>query len=214
MDKLWHKFGKWLNTVFRSDEDENGDFQQNDILFTTPMIEHEEEQPVDEDVLSEVEEETETLDEVSETEITLSETPSMDVIDEITNRIEKEESSEEEAAVTQENEENADEPTEGDKRFEKLLSNTLDTIKYYDQLAAQVENPELRSCLEDFCRKLIENLILSGCTAIDAQEGAFDMTRHRVVPFQMVEDGTPFHKLVRAGVEWNGEVKVMAIVEL
>ncbi|MBR4918297.1 MAG: hypothetical protein IKZ52_03665 [Bacteroidales bacterium] len=214
MEKLWHKFEKWFNTVFRGDDEEAVVSQQNDILFTTPMIEHQEEQLVDKEVLSEVEEETATLDEVSETEITVSETPSMDVIDEITNRVEKEESSDEDTVIKQDNEENAYTSTEGDKRFEKLLSNTLDTIKYYDQLVAQVENPDVRSCLEDFCRKLIENLILSGCTPIDTSEGVFDMTRHRVVPFQMVEDGTPYHKLVRAGVEWDGEVKVMAIVEL
>ena len=130
MDGISHKFEKWFNTVFRSDEDVNSDSLQNDILFTTPMIEHEEEQPADEDVLSEEEEETATLDEVSETEIIVSEAPSLDVIDEITNRVEKEKSSEDETVVEQEKEDKTAAPTEADKRFEKLLSNTLYTIKY------------------------------------------------------------------------------------
>lgn len=215
MDELWHKIEKWINSFFRGNDDEEGEFRQNDIPFAPPMTEPAEEQSIDVVTSFETEGKTETSEEESETGTIVSDPFSMGEIEPIKKQTEKEqESSKEETVVKQEKDRLDGMPKEDDKRFEKLLSKTIDTIKYYDQLAAQIANPDVKACLDDFNRKLIENLILSGCTPIDTSEGVFDMTRHRVVPFQMVEDGTPFHNLVRTGVEWNGEVKVMAIVEL
>lgn len=98
--------------------------------------------------------------------------------------------------------------------FDKLLANTIDMIKYYDQVAEQIQNQDIRTMLDDVCRKLIENLILSGCTPIDEPTGIYNMIKHKVKPFQIVPEGTYYTKLIRPGVEYNGEVKILAIVEL
>jgi len=103
-------------------------------------------------------------------------------------------------------------PINGD--FDKLLSNTIDTIKYYDQLAEQVQVQDIKMVLDDVCRKLIENLVLSGCKSIDEPQGVYDMNRHKVVPFKIVPEGTTYKNVIRPGVEYDGEVKILAIVEI
>ena len=97
---------------------------------------------------------------------------------------------------------------------QKLVSLTVDSIKYYDKLRSQMPTDDLKSILDDVCRNLIDNLILSGCTPINEEPGCFDMSRHRVEPFQMVDDGTPYSKVTRKGVEYQNEVKLLAVVEL
>lgn len=96
----------------------------------------------------------------------------------------------------------------------KLVSLTVNSIKYYDKLRSQMPTEDLKKILDDVCRNLIDNLILSGCTPINEESGFFDMSRHRVEPFQMIDDGTPFFKLTRKGVVFQNEVKLLAIVEL
>ena len=96
----------------------------------------------------------------------------------------------------------------------KLVSLTVDSIKYYDKLRSQMPTDDLKSILDDVCRNLIDNLILSCCTPINEEPGFFDMSRHRVEPFQMVGDGTPYSKVTRKGVVYKNEVKLLAIVEL
>ena len=96
----------------------------------------------------------------------------------------------------------------------KLVSLTIDSIKYYDKLRCQMQTEDLRNILDDVCRNLIDNLILAGCTPINEEPGSFDMSRHRIEPFQMVEDGTPYSRVIRKGVEFQKEVKLLAIVEL
>lgn len=103
---------------------------------------------------------------------------------------------------------------DGKGNFEKLLSNTLDTIKYYDRLADQIQSADAKTVLNDLCRKLIENLILSGCKPIDEPHDIYDMSRHKVIPFQIVPEGTKYTNLIRPGIEYNDEVKLLAIVEL
>lgn len=113
-----------------------------------------------------------------------------------------------------------DEPQKGVKAFDKSVNDsklvvlTVDSIKYYDKLRSQMPTDDLRNILDDVCRKLIDNLIMAGCTPINEELGCFDMSRHRVEPFQLVEDGTPYSKLIRKGVEFQNEVKLLAIVEL
>lgn len=101
---------------------------------------------------------------------------------------------------------------EGD--FDKLLATTIDTIKYYDQIAEQMQNQDAKTLLNDVCTKLIENLVLSGCTPINEPTGIFDMMKHKVVPFQIVPEGTIYTNLIRPGIEYDGEVKILAIVKL
>lgn len=96
----------------------------------------------------------------------------------------------------------------------KLVSLTVDSIKYYDKLRSQMPTDDLKTILDDVCRNLIDNLIFSGCTPINEEPGCFDMSQHRVEPFQMVDDGTPYSKVIRKGVAFQNEVKLLAIVEL
>lgn len=98
--------------------------------------------------------------------------------------------------------------------FDKLLATTVDTIKYYDQIAEQVQNQDAKTLLNDVCAKLIENLVMSGCTPINEPTGIFDMTKHKTASFQIVPEDTTYTNLVRPGIEYNGEVKILAIVEL
>ena len=101
-----------------------------------------------------------------------------------------------------------------DGHFDKLLATTIDTIKYYDQIAEQVQNQDAKTLLNDVCAKLIENLILSGCTPINKPTGKYDMMKHKIIPFQIVPEGTVYTNLVRPGIEYDGEVKILAIVEI
>ena len=117
------------------------------------------------------------------------------------------------------NQDNIEQDTEGlvsEKAVKetKLVSLTVDSIKYYDKLRSQMPTDDLKSILDDVCRNLIDNLILSGCTPINEEPGCFDMTRHRVEPFQLVEEGTPYTKVLRKGIEYEKEVMLLAIVEL
>lgn len=96
----------------------------------------------------------------------------------------------------------------------KLVSLTVDTIKYYDKLRSQMPTDDLRNILDDVCRNLIDNLIMAGCTPINEEPGCFDMLKHRVEPFGMVEEGIPYSKVIRKGVEYQKEVKILAVVEL
>lgn len=209
MKNIYDKFREWVITLFQKSDMPSQ--QEHAIMdFVQPVIATEEEVSIpSEEVL---EEETENVE--KQDTIPISGSDSFGIIEEI--HVTGTEKTVEQGGVETTNlqEEIVSKNVPSENHFEKLLSLTVDNIKYYDRMADQVTDPDVKGCLEDFCRKLIESLILSGCTAIDVEEGTFDMTRHRVVPFQMVEDGTPYHKLVRAGVEWDGEVKVMAIVEL
>lgn len=96
----------------------------------------------------------------------------------------------------------------------KLVSLTVDTIKYYDKLRSQMPTDDLRNILDDVCRNLIDNLIIAGCTPINEEPGCFDMSKHRVEPFQMVEDGISYSRVIRKGIEYQNEIKLLAIVEL
>ena len=73
---------------------------------------------------------------------------------------------------------------------------------------------DLRNILDDVCCNLIDNLILSGCTPINEEPGSFDLSRHRVEPFQIVDEGTPYSKVERKGIVYKNEVKLLAIVKL
>lgn len=96
--------------------------------------------------------------------------------------------------------------------FRKLIQETADLIVKYDSLACQLTG-DSKELLSDVSLKLIENLIRSGCTPI-FNDKEYDMKRHRVIPYAIVNNGTPIKKTQRIGVEWNKEVFVLAIVEI
>lgn len=96
--------------------------------------------------------------------------------------------------------------------FRKLIQETADLIVKYDSLACQLTG-DSKELLSDVSLKLIENLIRSGCTPI-FDDKDYDMKRHRVVPYAIVNNGTPIKKTQRVGIEWNKEVFVLAIVEI
>lgn len=96
--------------------------------------------------------------------------------------------------------------------FEKLLEESANMVKYYDDLASQWKG-ERQMIVSDMTLKIIENMILCGCGEIK-DETQFDMKRHRVHPYQLVANGTAIKETLRRGVEWNGKVFVPAIVSV
>ena len=96
--------------------------------------------------------------------------------------------------------------------FRKLIQETADLIARYDNLANQLVG-DSKELLLDVSLKLIENLIRSGCTPI-VDDRVYDMKRHRVFPYSIVNNGIPIKHIQRVGVEWNNEVFVLAIVEI
>lgn len=104
--------------------------------------------------------------------------------------------------------------TEQDVDVDKLVSLTIDSIRYFDQLRSQMPTEDLKTMLDEVSGNLIDNLVLSGCTPINEEPGTYDMARHQLVPFQTVADGTQYQTIKRAGIEYKGEVKLLAIVEL
>lgn len=97
---------------------------------------------------------------------------------------------------------------------EKLISLTIDTIRYYDQLRNQLTTDDQRTLIDDVCDNLIDNLIMAGCTPVGEETGTFSLSYHKASPPQLVAEGTPFCKLLRKGIAYNGAVKLLATVEL
>lgn len=97
---------------------------------------------------------------------------------------------------------------------DKLINLTVDTIRTYDMLSSKLPNGDQRTLLEDVCSSLVENLIIAGCTPIGEEQGSFNLAYHKTNPSQIVPDGTPYTKLLRKGIMYNGEVKLLAIVKL
>ena len=97
---------------------------------------------------------------------------------------------------------------------EKLIKLTVDTIRTYDMMSNQLPMGDQRTLIEDVCSSLVDNLIMAGCTPIGEESGTFNIAYHKTSPSQIVPDGTPYTKLLRKGIEYNGEVKLLAIVEL
>lgn len=96
----------------------------------------------------------------------------------------------------------------------KLISLTVDTIRTYDMMSMQFPAGDIHTLLEDVCSCLVDNLIMAGCTPIGEESGTFNIAYHKISHSQIVEDGTPYSKLIRKGIMYNGEVKLLAIVEL
>ena len=95
----------------------------------------------------------------------------------------------------------------------KLINLTVDTIRIYDMMSNQLHMGDMRMLLEDVCNSLVDNLIIAGCTPVGEERGTFNIAYHKATSSQIVEDGTPYSKLIRKGVMYNGEVKLLAIVE-
>ena len=94
--------------------------------------------------------------------------------------------------------------------FEKLLTESANMVKYYDSLSLQW-NADQQMIVADITLKIIENMLLSGCKAID-DDKVYDMKRHQLRPYRLIPNGTPVKETIRPGVEWNGKVYVPAIV--
>ena len=77
----------------------------------------------------------------------------------------------------------------------------------------QLHMGDMRMLLEDVCNSLVDNLIIAGCTPVGEERGTFNIAYHKATSSQIVEDGTTYSKLIRKGVMYNGEVKLLAIVE-
>ena len=103
---------------------------------------------------------------------------------------------------------------EKDVDVDKLVSLTIDSIHYFDNLCSQMPTDDLKTILDEVSRNLIDNLVMSGCSAINEEPGTYNMARHQLIPFQIVTDGTQYKTIKRIGIEYKGEVKLLAIVEL
>lgn len=96
----------------------------------------------------------------------------------------------------------------------KLVHNAANLINEYDRKATEAEDNGLRTLYNDAANRLIENLILAGCTGINPQEDEpFDFNRHATRPFSLPSNQL-IKKTIRLGVALNDEVLVKAIVEL
>lgn len=96
----------------------------------------------------------------------------------------------------------------------KLVHNAANLINEYDRQATDAEDNGFRTLYNDAANRLIENLILAGCTGINPQEDeTFDFNRHATRPFSLPSNQL-IKKTIRLGVALNDEVLVKAIVEL
>lgn len=96
----------------------------------------------------------------------------------------------------------------------KLVHNAANLINEYDRQATEAEDNGFRTLYNDAANRLIENLILAGCTGINPQEDeTFDFNRHATRPFS-IPSNRLIKKTIRLGVALNDEVLVKAIVEL
>ena len=96
----------------------------------------------------------------------------------------------------------------------KLVRNAANLINEYDRQATEAEDNGFRTLYNDAANRLIENLILAGCTGINPQEDdLFDFNRHATRPFSLPSNQL-IKKTIRLGVILNDEVLVKAIVEL
>ena len=96
----------------------------------------------------------------------------------------------------------------------KLVHNAANLINEYDRQATEAEDNSFRTLYNDAANRLIENLILAGCTGINPQEQeSFDFNRHATRPFSLPSNQL-IKKTIRLGVALNDEVLVKAIVEL
>lgn len=96
----------------------------------------------------------------------------------------------------------------------KLLHKTAELINYYDMCAENSADDVSRALYNDASNKIIENLILSGCSAINPQENEkYDFIYHTSRPII-----TSTERLIlitkRLGVMIGDEVLIKAIVEL
>lgn len=96
----------------------------------------------------------------------------------------------------------------------KLVHNAANLINEYDRQATEAEDNGFRTLYNDAANRLIENLILAGCSGINPQEDEpFDFNRHATRPFSLPSNQL-IKKTIRLGVALNDEVLVKAIVEL
>ncbi len=97
----------------------------------------------------------------------------------------------------------------------RLVKETAKLIRECDKYASESEDGLIKSLYEDFANKLIENLILSGCEAINPKEGdSYNYIYHLPNPFSMLDEAL-IDSTIRLGVQANnGEVLVRAIVKL
>ena len=93
-----------------------------------------------------------------------------------------------------------------------LLDKQAKLLTSYDQLAQQLGG-DSQMLLNDVVQKMIDTMILAGCTPI-SDEKTYDMGRHRPQPFRLAAPGTPIRSTIRSGVEWQGHVYIPALVEL
>lgn len=96
----------------------------------------------------------------------------------------------------------------------KFVDNSAKLINEYDRYANEVQDENIKILYRDSANKIIENMILSGCTSINPQEDEpFDFSYHTTEPVSVPENKR-IKETIRLGVVFDSKVQVKAIVIL
>lgn len=96
----------------------------------------------------------------------------------------------------------------------KLIHKTIDLINYYDRCAENSGDDIPHAIYNDASNKIIENLILSGCSAINPKENEkYNFIYHTTRPITISSDKI-IQRTVRLGVMMDDKVLIKAVVEL
>ena len=96
----------------------------------------------------------------------------------------------------------------------KLVHKAVELIKEYDRCSDEALNDTAKILYNDAANKMIENLILSGCTPVNPQENeSFDFSYHTTKPVSFPID-KKIKETIRLGIAIGDEVLIKAIVEL
>lgn len=98
-----------------------------------------------------------------------------------------------------------------DEKLHHFQYNVISVIEEFDSYLNRIENDDAKELISLFQHRLIESLAESGLDKIDS-DISFDCIRHIPVPFQIIPEGTPINKIIRAGLSRNGCIVLKALI--
>lgn len=98
-----------------------------------------------------------------------------------------------------------------DEKLYHFQDNVISIIEEFDSYINRTENDDAKELISLFQHRLIESLAESGLDKIDS-DISFDCIRHIPVPFQIIPEGTPINKIIRAGLSRNGCIVLKALI--
>jgi len=102
---------------------------------------------------------------------------------------------------------------ETDVKFNKLAEQVAALVNHYDMLVCQTTDSNAQVLLKDFSQRLINTLIINGCTPI-SDDTTYDQLRHITQSAEPVPAGTPIKSFIRIGVQLDNKVLIPAIVTI